>query len=225
MGITRLQLYNGALLLCGERSLASLSEEREPRRLLDEVYNSNGIDYCLERGQWWFAMRTVRIDNDTSQTPDFGYPYVFSMPDDWIATSAVCQDEYFGVPLIHHAAEPDYWFAAITPIFVKYVSNDAAYGGDLARWPGTFSDFACAYFATRIISKLAGSKAEQREMLFGTNGNNGYLQQTLHTAKNAAAKTQPTQVLAQGRWTKARSGSRWRRGPFGDGGTTGNLTG
>ena len=38
--ITRLQLYNSALLLLGERNLASLSENREPRRLLDHVWDT-----------------------------------------------------------------------------------------------------------------------------------------------------------------------------------------
>ena len=222
---TRLQLYNAALLLCGERQIASLTEDRESRRLLDEVYNSNGVNYCLERGQWWFAMRAVRIDYDSTQSMDFGYQYAFNVPTDWVATSAVCQDEYFNVPLIHHAAEPDFWFASITPIYVKYVSNDTAYGNDLARWPATFMDYVAAYFASRIITKLAGTKAEQREMLFGSTGNNGYLAQTLHIAKNSAAKTQPTKVLAQGRWTTARTGRRRARGPFGDGGTTGSLIG
>lgn len=222
MAITRLQLYNNALLLCGERFLASLSEDREPQRLLDQVYNSNGIDYVLERGQWWFAMRSVQIDYDASQDPSFGYQYAFSMPTDWIRTSAVCQDEYFRVPLICQAAEPDYWYADITPIYVKYVSNDADWGADLSRWPATFANYAAAYFASQIIGKLGGDKSEQIKALLGPKG---ILERTLHEAKNSAASTQPTQVLAQGRWTKARQGNKYGRGPFGDGGTTGSLLG
>lgn len=222
MGITRLQLYNGALLLCGERSLASLSEEREPRRLLDEVFNSNGVNYCLERGQWWFAMRAVQIDYDPSVDPAFGYNYAFNVPEDWVSTSAVCSDPYYRQPVICHAAEPDYWYAAITPIYVKYVSNDGDYGNDLSRWPATFSDYACAYFASRIIRKLGGDKSDQIAALMG---DKGILNTNLHVAKNAAAMTQPTQVLAQGTWSRARLGNRYGGGPFGDGGTTGSLIG
>ena len=59
MSITRLQLYNKALLLCGERFLSALTDSNEPRRLLDHVYETDGIDYALEQGAWQFAMRTV----------------------------------------------------------------------------------------------------------------------------------------------------------------------
>jgi len=217
-------LYNNALLLCGERFLASLSEDREPRHLLDQVYNSNGIDYCLEQAQWWFAMRAVMIDYDPSISPDFGYQKAFTVPEDWIRTSALCSDEYFKTPLLCHAAEPDYWYADITPIYVKYVSNDTAYGGDLSRWPASFADYAAAYFATRIIGKLAGDRSDQRMTLLGPPGQptKGLLMLTLHRAKSAAAQTQPTQFPAQGNWSRARLG---RRGSFRDGGNNGSLIG
>lgn len=227
MAINRLQLYNMALMLSGERSLVDLNEAREPRRLLDEVWNSNGREFALEQAQWWFAMRAVQIDNDPSSTPDFGYNYAFNVPEDWVSTSSVCQDPYFLAPLIFHAAEPDYWYAAITPIYVKYVSKDDNYGFDISRWPATFSDYVAAYFAGRILPKLSGDKAAQRANLFGPPGaeHKGHIAMTLAKAKNAAAMTQPTQQIAQGRWTTSRRGSRRTRGPFGDGGTTGSLIG
>ena len=59
---SKLILYNDALLLAGERSLANLSEDTEPRRLLDQVWNNGGVNLCLEEAQWEFAMRTVRVD-------------------------------------------------------------------------------------------------------------------------------------------------------------------
>ena len=77
---TQLDLYNGALLQVGERFLASLTEQREPRRLLDQVWAANGVKTCLEEGQWPFAMRTVQVDYDPSITPTFGYARVFQKP-------------------------------------------------------------------------------------------------------------------------------------------------
>ena len=224
MAFDRLALYNAALLLAGERFLATLAEDREPRRLLDAVWNTNGVNYCLEQAQWWFAMRTVMIDEDPAITPTFGYRKAFTKPTDYISTSAVCSDEYFQVPLTRYAFEPGEWYADITPIYVKYVSNDAAYGGDIANWPATFCDYVAAYFASRIISKLAGDKSSQLAALFGPPGNprSGILHMTLHAAKNKAAMTQPTQFPAQGNWSRARQG---RRGGSRDGGNHGNLIG
>lgn len=224
MAITRLQLYNNALMLCGERFLASLAEDREPRRLLDQVWNSNGVDYVLEKGQWWFAMRTVRIDYDPAITPSFGYRRAFVKPTDWISTSSVCSDEFFNSPLTAYADEVGYWYSDTYPIYVKYVSNDPGYGANMATWPASFADYAAAYFASQIISKLAGDKSAQRDALFGPPGmpSRGILAATLHHALNAAAMTQPAQFMAEGNWTKARRGT---RGGYRDGGNRGSLIG
>ena len=221
---TRLDLYNKALLVCGERFLASLTEDREPRRLLDHVWNTGGNDYCLENGQWWFAMRTTMIDYDPSITPTFGYRKAFTKPTDWKATSAVCSDEFFRLPLLAYADERANWYADITPIYVKYISNDAAFGGDLANWPATFTDYVACYYASLIISKLAGDRSAQEAKIFGPPGapQQGLLHHTLHVAKNKAAMTQPTQYLAQSNWSRARRG---RRGGYNDRGNSGSLLG
>ena len=221
---TRLDLYNKALLACGERFLSALTDNIEPRRLLDHVWNTGGNNYCLEQGQWWFAMRAVMIDYDPAITPPFGLQKAFTKPTDWIKTCAVCSDEYFKVPILGYAFEGGDWYCDITPIYVKYVSNDAAYGGDLSKWPATFTDYAAMYYASQIIGKLAGDRAEQRAKIFGPPGapHEGQLHQTLHKAKNAAAFTQPTQYPAQGNWTRSRQG---RRQGYNDRGNRGGLIG
>lgn len=221
MGITRLQLYNNALQLCGERPLADLTEDREPKRNLDQVFNSNGVDYCLERGQWWFAMRAVMIDYDPAISPSFGYQYAFTRPDDWISTSAVCSDEFFRVPLIGHTFEMSEWYAAITPVYIRYVSNHANFGGDMSIWPATFADYVAANWAGKIIGKIAGDKSDQKAALFGPPGR-GLIFQRLHEARAAAALTQPTMLIAQGNWSRARMG---RRSGYNDRGNTGSLIG
>lgn len=223
MGINRLQLYNKTLLLCGERFLSALTEEREPRRLLDHVWDTGGVSACLEQAQWWFAMRTMRVEVDEDfTTPDFGYQYAFSKPEDWVSTSAVCSDEYFRSPLIRYSDEMGYWFADVEPIYVKIISNDDLYGNDLSRWPASFADYAAAYFASQIIGKLGGDRSKQTAYLLGPDGrpDRGYLATSLQQAKSAAAMTQPTQIPAPGSWVRAR-----QRGRRSDGGSNSNLTG
>src|SRR5438270_251157 len=83
-----------AQMLCGERFLASLTEEREPRRLLDQAWASNAVRACLEMGQWNFAMRTIQIDYDSGVEPGFGYNRAFPKPTDWVNTTGVCEDEF-----------------------------------------------------------------------------------------------------------------------------------
>lgn len=212
---TQLTLYNGALLLVGERFLASLSEECETRRLLDQVWSSGGLKYCLEQGQWHFAMRTIQIDYDPSVQPSYGYNRAFQKPDDWINTSALCSDEFFRSPLLRYVDEAGFWYSDLDTLYVRYVSNDLNYGMNLNKWPETFREYVEAYFAKRIYYKLADSeegyaKLEKTE------------KHRLDVAKSKAAMAEPTSFPAQGNWSRSRNRFPSRR----DGGnTSGNLIG
>ena len=211
----RLTLYNDALMYCGERSLSSLSEEREPRRLLDQVWAANGVDRCLEEAQWHFAMRAESFDPDPSVTTDFGYANAYTKPDDWLLTSAVCEDEFMRFPLNQYVDEAGYWYADINPIYVRYVSNDPDFGGNLGKWPQTFADFVALHFACRIIIKLSESQEKFKEL-------QAWRQKALITAKNKAAMGNPAMFAAKGSWSRARTRGQRR----GDGGSmSGNLIG
>jgi hypothetical protein len=209
---TQLTLYNGALLVAGERFIASLSVQEEPRRLLDQVW-TGAIKYCLEQGQWHFAMRTVQIDYDPGIEPDFGYRRAFVKPDDWVNTSGLCSDEYFTAPLTRYIDEAGYWYADLDTLYVRYVSNDALYGMDLNKWPETFREYVEAYLASRILLKIANSedKAEKAGKL---------AERRLMLAKNKAAMAEPTSFPARGSWSSARN-----RFPRRDGGGGGSLIG
>lgn len=207
MSTSRLKLYNDALTICGERHLASLTEEREPRRLLDHVWDNDGVDACLERGQWKFAMRAVRVDFDANVTPDFGYRRAFSKPSDWVLTSAFCYDEFFDVPITRYSDESDYWYADVDEVFIKYVSNDDAFGNDLSLWPATFSDYVAAHFATKIIMKLTSDEKKRDSVI-------KWEIRQLKLAKSNDAMAGPQKFPAPGNFVNSRYrlGSRRDRG-------------
>lgn len=225
MGTTRLQIYNGALQICKERSLTSLTENSKALRELDQVWNDGGIDYCLEQGQWYFAMRSIQLGYDPDEDPQFGYVYAFSKPDDWILTSGLCSDERFTTALTDYVDEAGFWRADITPLYIKYVSNDDAFGNNLGIWPSSFTEFVQAYFASKVVLNLSGA-GKLAEAIMGTGGDerNGILYHRKLVAKSRAAMTQGTTYPATGSWVRARVGAR-KRGPMGDGGTGGALTG
>ena len=66
---SQLSIYNGALSILGERKLASLTENREPRYKLDDVWGNDLIRRVLQMGQWNFAKRTIELDASPSVTP------------------------------------------------------------------------------------------------------------------------------------------------------------
>lgn len=205
---TRLSIYNDACLLVGERALSSLTEEVETRRLLDQVYDNRGFRKCLAAGQWVFAMRAVAIDYDVAVDPGFGYQRAFEKPTDWELTSGVWSDEYLETPLTRYADEAGYWYADPDTIYVKYVSNDAAYGLDIANWPTEFEEYVSAYFAQKIAKKVGGL-AMYKEATFE-------LEQAERKAKNNNAMASPTKFPARGSWTRSRQ--QYRGGDRGNGG-------
>jgi hypothetical protein len=154
---TKLGIYNEALRLLRERRLASLSEERGPRREFDAAYD-DAVAGCLESGFWNFAMRTVEVTASLAMAPAFGFTNVFEKPSDWVCTFGVFCDGRCEFPLISYNDETDYWYADIDPIYVRYVSNGADYGLDLTRWSKAFEDFVAASLAQRTGPNITQSE-------------------------------------------------------------------
>src|SRR3546814_15520749 len=93
MTATQLSLYNGALRLCGEAKLANLTEDREPRYVLDDVWDDGALRHCLQQGLWNFAMRTVEAEYSPSVEPSFGFRRAFDKPIDWVRPAAMARSE------------------------------------------------------------------------------------------------------------------------------------
>lgn len=218
MTTSRLSIYNGALEKIGKRRISSLSVNEEARHLLDQVWQDGGVDYCLEQGQWKFAMRAQMLDYDTALTPQFGYRRGFTKPTDWVATSAVCADEYYNTPVTRYRDEVGVIWCDLDRIYVRFVSNDADYGNDLSRWPASFTEFVKTYFASRICLKATGDK----ELSLAFVKNKGLNDQALLTAQNRDAQNDPPKFPAAGNWVLSRRGtnSQWR-----DGGSRSRLIG
>jgi len=212
---SKLQIYNGALALIGERALASLTEARESRRLLDLAYDDDGIKACLEAGQWYFAMRSQKITYDPSISPTWGFRRVFDVPSDHVRTCALCSDESFNVPLLEYREEANFWYADLDIIFVRFVSQDTSYGFDLSLWPASFTEFVKAHFASKVSPTVTTSVGETKDSM-------QYRALMLKHAKSLAAMADGATFPAQGSWTRARqaSGRGWR-----DRGNTGSLIG
>ncbi len=220
---TRLQIYQGACAIVGERSIVTLTDNVPVRRYLDEVWAQDGVKACLEAGQWKFATRAQKLDYDPSYTAPFGYRRAFTKPDDWILTVAVCQDEDYTTPLLQYADEVGYWFAYLDQIYVKFVSNSVDFGQNLGAWPESFTNYVKHYFAGQIILRLTSDK-DRIAMLKGTgHPGSGLIEQAKLTAKSKDAFNGPTQMPPKGAWVRSRYG-RGNRG-WGDQGNRNQLIG
>lgn len=200
---TQLGLYNAALREIGDIKLASTSENIEARRVLDAVY-SDVLAECLEEGQWNFAMRTVKLVADTDITTNFGYAHVFDKPSDWVRTSGLSADEYNQLPLTRYTDEVGFWAADVDPIYVRYVSSDASFGGNLGNWPASYRRFVELSLADRIVERLTQNASKKEQI-------KADLKDARRLALNRDAMNEAgPRYRPPGSWTTARSGG-WNR--------------
>jgi hypothetical protein len=144
-------------------------------------------------------MRAIELGYNTGITPTFGYSHAFDIPTDFIVLSAMCSDEYFTSPLLQYAIETGYWYCDLEYIYVKYVSNDASYGGDLSNWPAAFAEHVSAYVASKIVHKLTSDEKKREEVI-------KYSRDTLLAAKNSDSMGEPVKFPPPGTWSSARQG-------------------
>lgn len=195
----KLALYNDALRLCGEQSLKSLTQEREARHYLDDVW-PNAVDYCLEMGQWRFALRAVGIEKSETVTPDLPmFTNAFNKPEDVLRLAGVYGDGNWSEPLLNYREVGAYWWANVDPIYVQYVSNDGDYGGDTSLWTNKFKKYIAAYLATEVLGDVKRDAPDNLHLR---------LQKITHDrlleARSHDAQQDPTRFTPEGRWVNSR---------------------
>lgn len=217
MTVDRLSLYNGALRECQERKLGSLSENREPRRLLDDIWadGQGMVAYVLQQRQWRFGRRTVMLEPETAVEPEFGWAHAFARPVDCRRICKVCQDERLDVPLLRYDVDGAFWYADIEPVYIQYVSDDVDYGGDMSVWPPNFVLWVETHMASLIAARLTGSKANRNDLL-------KLADMRLRKAGNTDAMESPTTFPPTGSFVRARM--RGARGSY-DRGSRARLIG
>jgi hypothetical protein len=196
---SKLEIYNEALAALGERKIASLTEDREPRRVLDDFY-TGAMAYCLERGFWNWAIRTVQLDHSSSIDPPFGYSFAFTKPDDWVRTYVISANETLEPPLLKYVDEGGLWYADADPIYLRYVSSDTAWGMDLSLWPRSFAAFAATRLAARACKRITGSNAPD-DLLRDE-------KQSQANALSKDAMDEPPGFPPTGSWVTSRGGGR-----------------
>jgi hypothetical protein len=207
----KLTLYNLALGHLRENKIASLSENREPRRVLDDYWDAN-LAWCLERKLWNFAKRTVQVDASTTVVPGFGPKYAFRIPEDWIRTIIVSPEQTCRQPLLNYLEEAGYWYADLTPLYVSYTSNDPLYGLNLGAWPASMEDFV----ALRLAAQACGRITNSTELKTGKGGLDEQWHEAYKVCSANCSMNDPPAYLPPGTWQKSRRGFMTRIGGSGD---------
>lgn len=203
----KLAIYNGALRRLGSRKLASLGENREPRRVLDDAWgeDDNLVRVALARGEWNFALFAAKVDASTTVTPGFGFVYAFDKPEEFIRLAAMSASDRFIPPLDarDYVDEGSYWFADHATIYVRYVSSEI--GLDSAAWPDPFKHYLECFLASEVCERLTNSRTKRQEIMQDAEG-------FLRLAKSNDSMSEGAKPLQPGAWSRSRSGGwgRWR---------------
>lgn len=197
---TKLNIYNGALALLSETPLSSLAETRSVRQWLDYAWdNDNLINYCLQQGQWYFATRTQRITASTTLVPAFGPKYAFEIPSDFQGMVSLWIDPFCKTPLQDYTIEAGVIYCDFDTIFIKFVSNAATYGGNLAAWPQAFARYVQAELALIAEPSISNNPAIYQKVEIAQ-------KKRRMIALNQDMRDKPMDTLPLGRWTKSRIG-------------------
>lgn len=201
MAIDKLKLYNSALRILGERSLANLTENREARRVLDGVWDEDPILYCLEQGQWQWASRTVKLSASNDVDPsEFGFQYAFELPEDYVRIVQMSYSETLEPPLNRFLEEGNFIFGDNDVLYLRYVSSSDQYGRDYSLWTPAFHRYVIAYIAHEASMRITSSAGLRRDV-------EEMVKRRLSDAQNKDGVNRPTMFMQRGTFSRARHGT------------------
>ncbi len=206
---SQLKLFRRALLILKENATGiTVSDDTKAVNTLNLVY-SDVVQRMLEEGRWNFAARSQQIDASTDIEPDFGFSNAFVKPDDYVNLIKISHSETFFPPFLpnQYVDEGGYWYANCDPLYVSFVSDDEAYGGDLSLWPEVFAEAVAYELASQIGPHLTAMSGTEKETLERDK------KLALRNASSWDAAKNPPDPLPFGRMVRGRSamrGTYWR---------------
>lgn len=196
--VTKLELMNKALGHLGTLRLTTLTENRPERRELDATYA--GVKQAmLERGIWYFALRTIRIEADPDFDPDFGQRRVFTMPADLVRLRAISSDENLIEEDKSYRREGRRIISDYDTLYLSYVSNDDSYGGDLGKYTELYAEAFGAEWALKSALPISKDRNDRNDLI-------RISKMMLLEAKRVEAVDERTKFKPVGTWVQ----SRWR---------------
>ena len=195
-GYSQLDVYNRALSILGERAIATLTEQREPRRQLDAFY-TDAVNFCLAQGNWKHSLRAIYMQLDPSVNVQFGWGTSFDEPSDWVRTYKLSNTPDFSVPLNNYMHQQGKFFTNDLNVYMNYVSNDPQFGWSLAKWRPGFFEYVAAYLAFCAGPRITQSMEVRKEVA-------EWLKKTRSIGLSNDAFDDPTVGLPTGSWVQSR---------------------
>lgn len=188
----KLALYNDALLLIGQRQLASLTEDREPRYRLDGAFSRDAVNYCLELVKPNFASKTAVL---TSFTPGATFNNSFTLPNDYVAVITPFSDKKLDQEINRYIIEGDQLLCDYETVYLRYTAE----AEDISKWVPSFFRVVGAYLGREIATRLSPDDYETLERKFTERVQAA---QVLEQAKTPRPRSSDTTVTLTNSWLR-----------------------
>jgi hypothetical protein len=195
---TELELKNLALgTYIGTERLTTLTDDVPARYALDAVY-PGVVGLILKRGIWKHALRTVALTKEVT-APTFHRQHAYAKPTDFVRIARISPDIRLDVELLHYREDGDFFYSDVDPIYLQYVSNDAAWGLDLTRWPEAFTDAVAAELAYKSLLPISKDRGDRADLY-------KIKAQALDLSRRQDAVDEPVKSVPAGRLVRSRTG-------------------
>ena len=155
MAITKLGIYNNALIKVGESVLDLITDDRESRYSLDSVYDLGAVDYCLEVTKPKFATKTVELTGVATAT-NITLAFTHTLPSDFVTVGALYSDAELDQPVARYVQEGSTILCDYATVYLRYTHNTVVE----ANFSPGFARVLTSYLAREIAYKYDPQRYE-----------------------------------------------------------------
>lgn len=156
MAVTKLGIYNKALIKLGTSVLDTLVDDRDERHSLDAVYGLGALEYCLEVVKPIFARKTV-ASTGSATISGVTLAYTHTLPNDYVTIVGLYSDPELDQKVNRYVQEGSTLVCDYETVYLRYVHNSST---EADFTPG-FVDVFVGYLTREIASTYRPDRYEE----------------------------------------------------------------
>lgn len=185
MSVSKVSICNSALIKVGAERISSITQDTKSARILNALWDQVR-DSVLRAHKWNFATKRVTL-SPTSDSPDFGYDYVYDQPNDCLRVLNTFPDS------IDFVVEGRKILTDEETLDVLYICRHESE----ADWDSCFAEA----MAWRLASEIAYNLTESNTL--AVNCDKKY-REVLAEARSMDGTEGTTEAIVSDDWTMAR---------------------
>lgn len=194
---TKLNVFNGALLILAQPIMVSPFDVREDGKLLRERWEA-AVNAAYEIGDWNSAIVRKKL-SQSATAPEWGYKYYYPLPPDFVRMVQINSTGQRHDDDIEYQIEGKGIATDASDIYIRYVSSELLVLVP-GEWSQSFADYVSASLAFLVAPKINASQLQAASQI---------MEQRRKVALAVDAVQSPPEIRKPGNFVRAvRYGSR-----------------